>query len=103
MQHKARSPLGIAQTWHQTWPCCHHCCHLQAACFARLAGSDAALVRITLSLAEKALQLQPDNPHYVSAWGGVQDTLLDGTCRRTEQQHDFEPLQGWKACQSACR
>jgi hypothetical protein len=39
---------------------------LQAACFARLAGSDAAMVRITLSLAEKALQLQPDNPHYVS-------------------------------------
>ena len=49
---------------------------LQAACFARLAGSDAAMVRITLSLAEKALQLQPDNPHYVSAGGGVQDALL---------------------------
>lgn len=59
---------------------------LQAACFARLAGSDAAMVRITLTLAEKALQLQPDNPHYVSAKAekGVTYQLLllgDCTCR----------------------
>jgi hypothetical protein len=39
---------------------------MQAAAFARLAGTDASMLRITLSLADKALQLQPDNPHYVS-------------------------------------
>jgi hypothetical protein len=39
---------------------------MQAACFARLAGSDPAMLRTTFSMAERALQLQPDNPHYVS-------------------------------------
>lgn len=39
----------------------------QAAPFSRLAGSDAALLGITLSLAEKALKLQPDNVNMVRA------------------------------------
>jgi hypothetical protein len=37
----------------------------QAAPFSRLAGSDAGQLGITLSLAEKALRLQPDNVNMV--------------------------------------
>jgi hypothetical protein len=39
----------------------------QAAPFARLAGSDAGLLSITIELAEKAAQLHPDNANFVSA------------------------------------
>jgi hypothetical protein len=48
--------------------CCVWCCMVwrQAAPFSRLAGSDATMLGITLSLAEKALQLQPDNVNMVS-------------------------------------
>jgi hypothetical protein len=48
--------------------CCCFCSDVphQAAPFSRLAGGDAGQLGITLSLAEKVLQLQPDNVNMVS-------------------------------------
>lgn len=42
---------------------------MQAAVFARLAGTDAVLLQITYALADQALQLQPHNAHFVSLVG----------------------------------
>uniref|UniRef100_A0A383W643 Uncharacterized protein n=1 Tax=Tetradesmus obliquus TaxID=3088 RepID=A0A383W643_TETOB len=47
-----------------------------AAPFSRLAGSDAALLGITLSLAEKALKLQPDNVNMIVEVA-MQQLMLD--------------------------
>lgn len=64
------------------------CCvpWLQAACFARLAGSDGVLLRTTYGLAEQALHLQPDNPHYVSTG-----------------QHVYRPAMVMAAAAAVCR
>jgi hypothetical protein len=61
------------------------CCVLhQAAPFSRLAGSDAGQLGITLSLAEKALQLQPDNVNMVRFCPALRSYL--------RYQHCLQPL-----------
>jgi hypothetical protein len=62
----------------------------QAACFARVAGKDSAQLRVTSSLAETALQLQPDNQHYVSV-----ARLMPMTCICKPHDESTSCVQCW--------
>lgn len=61
----SQTSRAIQATVNHTWSAAAAAVYRQAAPFARLAGSDAAQLGITLGLAEKALQLQPDNVNMV--------------------------------------